>query len=108
MYIGILYLHTDNYTNFMVLLMIGVTHLYLMCIKVVCYPGWDRIYSIPEVLLRLIPPSFPPPLERVSKPLSRMGSNLFDTGGSSSSNSPLFPPFWSGSENLYFASFPRF
>ena len=35
--------------------------------------------------------------------LSRMGSNLFDTGGSIPSYSPSFPPLWSGSENLYFA-----
>jgi len=36
------------------------------------------------------------------KLVSRMGSNLFDTGGSTPS---YFPPFWSGSENLYFPCF---
>jgi len=36
--------------------------------------------------------------------LSRMGSNLFDTGGSIPSYSPSFP-LWSGSENLYFIRF---
>ena len=53
--------------SFKIYFAVAILNAYIKII--VIYPGWDRIYSIPEVLYRLILSLFSPLLERVSKPL---------------------------------------